>query len=127
MRFAIMLACACSAPTTSAPVAVPVLPDVPFALLDRDQRAAFMEQRVVPRMAPLFRAHDPARYAAFGCKTCHGDSRDFTMPNVMLTKLSPRNVPAAVEWMKQTIEPAMIELLDDQALDCLRCHVRETP
>jgi hypothetical protein len=127
MRIAIVFAIACSAPATSTPVAVPVLPDVPFALLDRDQRAQFMEQRVVPVMAPLFRARDPKRYAAFGCKTCHGDSRDFTMPNATLPLLGDRNDPADVEWMTTTIKPAMAKVLGDSALDCVRCHVREAP
>jgi hypothetical protein len=124
MRFALVFAVACSAPATS-PVAVPVLPDVPFAMLDRDQRARFMEERVVPVMAPLFRAHDPDRYAAFGCKTCHGASRDFTMPNAALPRLGDQNDPADVEWMTTTIKPAMAKLLDDPVLDCSRCHVRD--
>jgi hypothetical protein len=122
MRIALLFVCACSAP--SVPVAVPVLPDVPFALLDRDQRATFMEQRVVPRMAPLFRTHDPKRYATFGCKTCHGDSRDFTMPNPRLPLISERSDPRAVEWMMDTIQPAMSELID-HPFECTRCHVRE--
>ncbi|MDQ3334880.1 MAG: hypothetical protein M4D80_06955 [Myxococcota bacterium] len=125
MRLAFVLAVACSAPATSTPLAVPVLPDVPFAMLDRDQRAQFMEQRVVPVMAPLFRAHDPARHAAFGCKTCHGDSRDHAMPNAALPRLGENNDPVDVEWMTTTIKPAMAKLLDDPALDCLRCHVRD--
>lgn len=125
LAFLIAHAAACSAPQASTPLAVPVLPDVPFAYLDRDQRAQFMEQRVVPQMAPLFRAHDPQRYAAFGCKTCHGDSRDFTMPNAQLPRLGDDDDPAAVAWMTNTIKPAMATLLGDPAVDCTRCHVRD--
>jgi len=121
MRFAILLAAACSATPAggTAPIAVPVLPDVPYALLDRDQRAMFMEQRVVPAMAPLFRAHDPQRYAAFGCKTCHGDARDHAMPNPALPKLD-----GARECVTSSIVPAMARLLDEPELACARCHVR---
>lgn len=126
MRLVLVLAAACSAPpSATTPAAVPVLPDVPFALLDRDQRVQFMEQRVVPVMAPLFRAHDPKRYAAFGCKTCHGASRDFTMPNAALPKLRADDDPRAVAWMTDTITPAIGALLDDRTIDCLRCHVRD--
>ena len=125
MRIALVFAIACSAPQASTPIAVPVLPDVPFADLDPEQRAQFMEQRVVPVMAPLFRAHDPERHAAFGCKTCHGDSRDFTMPNQALPKLGEHNDPDDVAWMTTTIKPAMARLLDDPALACTRCHVRD--
>jgi hypothetical protein len=119
---------ACSAPP-SAPVAIPVLPDVPFALLDRDQRVKFMEERVVPAMAPLFRAHDPQRYAEFGCKTCHG-AGDYAMPNDELPKLvlpieRGRHDARVVEWMTAKIRPAMARLLDDESFECLRCHVRD--
>jgi hypothetical protein len=123
MRLALVLAAACSAPQAS--TAVPVLPDVPFALLDRDQRAQFMAQRVVPVMAPLFRAHDPQRHAAFGCKTCHGDARDFALPNAQLPALGAHNDPDDVAWMTETIKPAIARLLDDPTLDCVRCHVRD--
>jgi len=121
----LVAACSASPTSPSTPVAVPVLPDVPFALLDRDQRMQFMRERVVPVMAPLFRAHDPQRYSTFDCKTCHGDSRDFTQPNAALTRLGKANDPRGVAWMTTSITPAMARVLDDPAFDCTRCHVRD--
>ena len=128
MRAAILLVIACSAPSTPAPVAVPVLPDVPFAMLDREQRMQFMKERVVSAMAPLFRAHDARRYDQFGCATCHGTGTDYAMPNPSLPRLHAdrsRHDARAVEWMTTTIRPAIAKILDDE-IDCMRCHVRET-
>ena len=130
MRIAVTsLVIACSAaPSTPAPVAVPVLPDVSFALLDREQRVQFMKERVVPAMAPLFRAHDARPYDQFGCTTCHGDSTDYVMPNPALPRLDTdrsRHDARAIEWMTTTIRPAIARILDEE-IDCMRCHVRET-
>jgi hypothetical protein len=134
-RALVLLVAACSAtPSSTTPVAVPVLPDVPFSLLDRDQRMQFMKERVVPTMAPLFRAHDAKRYAAFDCTTCHGAAShsgldDFAMPNPGLPHLDVpdrgRFPKPAIEWMTTTIRPTMTKLLVDDTFDCLRCHVRE--
>ena len=122
-----MLAACGTPPAPTAPAAEPVLPDVPFALLDRDQRAQFMKERVVPAMAPLFRAHDPARFADFGCVTCHGDDPTYAMPNPALPGLHAdrtQHDPRAVAWMTDTIRPAMARLLA-RDIDCLGCHVRQ--
>ena len=128
MRFVLLLA-ACSAPSTPAPVAVPVLPDVEFALLDRDQKAQFMKERVVPVMAPLFRAHDAKRYAEFGCATCHAEG-DYTMPNAELPALElpnrGRHDARDIDWMTTSIKPNMARLLIDDSIDCTHCHVRAT-
>ena len=129
MRAALLLVVACSgAPSApAAPAAIPVLPDVPFAMLDRDQRMQFMKERVVPEMAPLFRAYDARRYAVFECATCHDDA-DYAMPNPELPRLHvdrSRHDARAVEWMTTTIRPAIAKILDEE-IDCMRCHVRET-
>ena len=123
----LLLLVACS--STPGPVATPVLPDVPFALLDFDQKMTFMKERVVPAMAPLFRTHDAKQYAEFGCATCHADG-DYSMPNAELPALElpnrGRHEARDVEWMTSSIKPAMARLLDDSSIDCTRCHVRAT-
>lgn len=125
MRAALVFVIACSAPSTPAPVAVPVLPDVPFAQLDREQRIQFMKERVVPEMTPLFRAYDARRYATITCTTCHGDTT-YVMPNPALRVHDDRarHDPRAIEWMTKTITPAMARLIDRE-IDCMRCHVRD--
>lgn len=117
--------------------AQPVLPDVPFADLDLEQRAEFMKQKVLPAMGPLFREHDPTRYSDFGCKTCHGDDADtgdFDMPNESLPVLDFADMkkfkPADIEWMKTKIKPAMAKILGEaehtaenpSGFGCLNCH-----
>ena len=138
------LAVACG-PTPTRPTAqpaTPTLPDVPFSELDLDQRAEFMKQRVVPAMAPLFRAHDAKRYAEFGCPTCHGKGAtdgDFEMPNAGLPMLELSDLgrydPADIAWMTQQIKPTMAKLLREPehsaenpaGFGCLDCHTPKSP
>jgi hypothetical protein len=125
----------CAHPPTSGPsqpeplVATAALPDVPFRQLDLAQRAQFMEQRVLPAMKPLFQRHDAAKFADFGCVTCHGDGvaqKTFEMPNKKLpvldladtSKLEPRDL----EFMKSVVKPTISKLLDEPDLGCLDCH-----
>lgn len=129
---AIALLAACSAPGSPAPsepAAVPVLPDVPFALLDREQRMQFMRERVVPELAPLFRTFDAQRFAELTCATCHRDDPTYAMPSPALPRLHAdlaRHDARTVAWMTTTLRPAMARLLADDSVDCMRCHVRET-
>ena len=119
------------------PRAVAVLPDVAFDQLDHDQRVQFMKQTVVPAMQPVFQRHDAKAFAAFGCKTCHGESvatGSFEMPNPNLPALDfadlSRYEPADLEWMKTEVKPAMAKLLrrpeySEDAPDgfgCTHCH-----
>ena len=112
--------------------------DVPFARLDRAQQIRFMQQRVVPALAPIFRAHDPKRYAVFGCETCHGENLDETyrMPTAALPALDAAQLPALVRredlrWMTEQVTPAMARVLGvDGAGDapprgfgCGGCHL----
>jgi cytochrome c553 len=141
----VLLAAACGsrAPTTTSPStgdATAALPDVPFGDLDYDQRVVFMKQRVVPTMKPLFLNHDAAKYAEFGCPTCHGDSAragDYEMPNPKLPRLDLENLgkheAEYVEWMSREILPAMARLVREpmyseanpDGFSCLRCHTEE--
>src|SRR5690349_20893842 len=40
--------------------------------MDFDARKQFLATVVVPEVAPLFREFDAERFAAVGCRTCHG-------------------------------------------------------
>jgi hypothetical protein len=141
----VLLAAACgskSPSTTTTPTggdasATVVLPDVPFDKLDHDQRIAFMKQKVVPTMKPLFQNHDPKRFAEFGCKTCHGKQAKegkFDMPNPELPKLTFADMSKFkkedLEWMGKEIMPTMAKTLGQEpyseqnpkGFGCLECH-----
>lgn len=126
-------------PAAGGAVATAALPDVPFDDLNHEQRAQYMKERVMPAMAPIFRQHDPAEFAEFTCKTCHGPGAadgDFEMPNAGLPKLDFADLsaykPADLEWMGKEVKPAMAKLLgrpamdpanpDPKAFGCLGCH-----
>jgi cytochrome c553 len=141
------VACGSKPPTTTTPKAdeeaVVVLPDVPFDKLDHDQRIAFMKQKVVPVMKPLYQKHDAKDFAEFGCKTCHGDDvKDghFDMPNPKLPKLNFKDHNSKykkedLEWMGKEIMPTMGKILDlplyseanPKGFGCLACHTLEGP
>lgn len=108
-----------------------------------DERKAYMRDVVVPAMEPLFLAYDGERYAAFGCKTCHGADareRDYAMPNPALFTLHPsgteeqKRVVAereeAARFMFNAVTPTMRKLLDAPRFDaatatgfaCFSCH-----
>lgn len=154
MKLAVALAslllaasCGSKSPSTTTPAggegsatAVAVLPDVPFEQLDHDQQIQFMKEKVVPTMAPLFKAHDATEFAEFGCKTCHGEGAEkgeFDMPHAGLPKLNFSDMskfkPEDLEWMGKVIKPAMAKLLQEsemtkenpQGFGCLHCHTAQ--
>ena len=102
-----------------------VVPDVPFAELDHDQRARWMKEHVLPAMTPLFHQHDPEKFDKVGCKTCHAEN-SWDMPNPELPHLDFTNLEGFerrdIEWMKTVILPAMKKQLRDPTLRCGRCH-----
>jgi hypothetical protein len=124
-------------PKESAP---PPLPDKPFEELDQDQRAQFMKEKVMPAMEPIFKNHDPKKFAEFGCATCHGEQAKqghFDMPNPGLPKLDFANKAAMakfekadMEWMAKEVKPTMAKLLSEpemtaenpKGFGCLHCH-----
>jgi hypothetical protein len=119
------------------PAAAVVLPDVPFAQLDHDQQIAFMKQKVMPVMKPLFQNHNPKAFEKFGCSTCHGEQAKegkFDMPNAKLPKLDFNDLSKFkkedLEWMGKEIEPEMGKILNlplyskdnPTGFGCLNCH-----
>ena len=114
-----------------------VLPDVPFDKLDHEQRIAFMKQKVMPAMTPIFQGHDPKDFAEFGCQTCHGpDAKEghFDMPNPGLPKLNFKDMSNFkkddLDWMAKQVAPTMANLLGEPlwspenptGFGCLACH-----
>ena len=145
MVIAVLFVCACGGKPT--PTTMPaedsanvVLPDVPFEKLEHDQRIAFMKQKVVPAMKPLFQKHDPKDFAEFGCVNCHGKQAKeghFDMPNPDLPKLNFADMSAYkkedIEWMKNEIWPTMTQILgmepysqeNPKGFGCLNCHTQK--
>jgi hypothetical protein len=135
------LGCSGKPSGSRAPRAVAVLPDVPYEMLDHDQRVQFMKERVVPAMKPLFQRHDAQEFADFGCKTCHGDAAaaagDWHMPSHELPAVDFANLDRHdrrdLDWMRDDILPAMARLLGEKPIGrhspdgfgCLRCHPAE--
>lgn len=136
----VLAACGSKAPATTPPggAADVALPDVPFDKLDHEQRIAFMKQKVVPAMKPVFQNHDPKDFAEFGCQTCHGAQAKeghFDMPNPGLPKLDfkhmERYTRASLEWMGKEVMPTMARTLgrepysetNPSGFGCLACHV----
>jgi hypothetical protein len=139
LRFFVMAACAAPPATPREPVAIAVLPHVPFSKLDRDQRIQLMKEQVVPTMRPLFVGHDATKFASFGCETCHRNGAHtgrFEMPNPELPILTFDDMSSFdrrdIEWMKSEVSPAMAKLVDESpftpdnptGFGCSSCHVR---
>lgn len=126
-----------AAPAAGAAVA---LPDLPFDKLDHDQRIAFMKQKVMPAMKPVFANHDGTKFAELHCTNCHGEQAKeghFDMPNPKLPKLNFNDMSKFkkedIEWMGKEVMPTMAKLLDmpvyskdnPKGFGCLGCHTQE--
>jgi hypothetical protein len=147
-----LLSCASKPPTTT-PTEAPAATTEPepepaeepvteakFADMTHEQKAAYMEQVVVPAMSKKFQGWRAERYAEFGCVTCHGpgvDQGKFDMPNPDLPKLGDfdqleKDKPEVVAFMEE-VETEMAALLDTPAYDpkthegfgCHNCHTSE--
>jgi hypothetical protein len=142
--FAVVLA-GCGAPPIEPEVASGDLhePPRPWASMAHDARQVWMMDEVLPRMSALFTEHDPARYADFGCGSCHGpDARahQFAMPSPALPALYATGTaeqrqmvtdyPDGVRFMFNRVVPTMQTLLGapdydaatSQGFSCYACH-----
>jgi cytochrome c553 len=98
-----------------------------------------MNANVSPRLGKVFKEYDGARYAEFGCKTCHGpnkqEPKDFlpklTMKGGKITAFEEK--PAVAKFMATKVTPEMAAALGKPAYDpathqgfgCGGCHTIE--
>jgi len=112
-------------------------PDRPWAEMSHEDRELYMVGKVLPVMNEIFRRKWPERYPAEGisCATCHGEHAEetgFRMPSGHLIPIPRSGTPAAtafarrmadsIEFMEETIEPAMGTLLGMDEYRCSGCH-----
>jgi hypothetical protein len=125
------------------PTTEPTTPAAPEAWSDDltdEQKLAFMVDRVVPAMKPVFAQADD-----FGCATCHGDeqtnSQQFEHPNKALPGLTLENGkmtsfetnPDVSKFMAEKVLPAMAEVMGRETyseqnpagMGCNGCHAVE--
>jgi hypothetical protein len=123
-------------PVASEP-APPAAADLPFSAMSPAQRLVHMKTVIRPEMGKLFQDFDPARFADFGCKTCHGPNGDDThdvLPRLHFTgggheKLAAEK-PAIMKFMIETVAPSMADKLHEKRYDqatrtgfgCGGCH-----
>jgi hypothetical protein len=108
-----------------------------WAGMDLEARKKFMREMVVPSMRQAFQDFDSERFAAFGCRTCHGAGvadGSFAMPASEVPTLSsaalmdpaPENV-AITDFMRNVVRPQFQALLGAEsgtpaAVRCSTCH-----
>ena len=102
---------------------------------------AFMTEVVEPRMKREFQEFDAARFADFGCETCHGSGvgdGSYALPNPELPHLweagwfkkHRKEHPETVKFMWKHVEHGLSETMGLSVgpkgeLDCRTCHVIE--
>ncbi len=99
-----------------------------------------MKANVAPKMGPIFQERDNAKYAQFGCKTCHGPGKPpkeflphLTMKDGKLTAFAEK--PEMAKFMMDTVTPAMVSALGAKPYDmqthqgfgCGGCHTIDMP
>jgi hypothetical protein len=127
-------------PAQSAEAPEPAHPAAPATwaeALTPEQKGAFMAQRVVPAMQPVF-----AQATEFGCKTCHGpaqvEGKAFAHPNQYLPRLEFKNGkltqfethPEVAKFMSEKVLPAMAQVMGKElyseanptGMGCNGCH-----
>jgi cytochrome c551/c552 len=146
---ALSAACGGSAPAASPPAtpsatpasaapepAAAALPTTWSKDMPKEQQLAFMKKNVLPAMGPAFKAHDAARYADFGCKTCHGPA--YKNPHEFLPKLTLKDgkmtafaeKPEVSKFMAESVVPKMAaamglppyDVQTHQGFGCAGCH-----
>jgi hypothetical protein len=130
-----------AAPMASGAPAASAVPEVAAPAtwtkdLTKPQQIAFMKAKVMPAMTPVFKGHDAAKYAEFGCKTCHGpkyqNPHDF-LPRLTFTGgtiTAFKDKPEISKFMHESVVPAMAGAFGQQPYDmktntgfgCGGCH-----
>ena len=119
-----------------APTEAPAPPDAWSADLSKEQKQAFMQAHVVPKMGAVFKSMSAERYAEFGCGTCHGP--EWKLPKDYLPELTMKDgkftamkdKAQVVEFMMTKVVPEMASILGQQPFDpktntgfgCAGCH-----
>jgi hypothetical protein len=102
---------------TEEPAAEVPSPPAPWEAMSRDEKRAWMFSEVEPRMDALFTGHDEARYADFGCESCHGpepEARAFAMPSPALPALYPTGTPEQRQMVREY--PRMVRFMFNEVL-----------
>ncbi len=104
--------------------------------LSMDQKKAFMQAKVMPKMKALFEGMSAEHYADFSCKTCHGPEwkkpKDF-LPTLEMKDgkfTAAKDKPQVVEFMMQKVTPEMAGIFGQPPFDpktgkgfgCGGCH-----
>lgn len=156
--FVLLILSACG--VAPAAPAAPVAPAAPTAAADpvpvtapgpgewktwsHERKLAYMKGPFFEQAKAVFTAFEPARYARFNCRTCHGEGADnqtYKMPNRDLAVLVggkpgfqelADHEPQLLGFMQQQLVPAVAGLLGVPAFDmkthvgfsCFDCHTR---
>lgn len=130
------------APTAEAPEAKTAPAEVPATWqkdMPKETQIAFMQQKVMPAMGPVFKEHDAKEFANFGCETCHGP--EYKTPTQYLPALTLKDGkltsfetdPEISKWMAEKVVPAMAAAMGmepynpetHQGFGCGGCHAIE--
>lgn len=111
-----------------------------WEVMDFDARKKFMRDMLMPAMRDAFREFDAERFAAVGCKTCHGSGvadGTFAMPSSDLPVLTPEllmspseDKQAISQFMRMVVKPKVAMLLGRESgsaspIRCSTCHSAE--
>lgn len=104
--------------------------------MSKDQKAAFMKQKVMPPLSKTFQTANAKHYADFSCKSCHGpdykEPKDFlphlTMKGGTLTAFAEK--PEVSKFMAEKVVPEMASAMGLEPYDpkthkgfgCGGCH-----
>lgn len=125
--------------TGTAEAAAAPLPEKWSKDMTKEQQIAFMKEKIMPAMDPVFKAHDAKEYEKFGCETCHGP--EYKTPTEYLPSLTLKDGnltcftedPEVSKWMAEKVVPAMAAAMGLPAYDpathqgfgCGGCHAIE--
>ncbi|HTJ81277.1 MAG TPA: hypothetical protein VL400_06115 [Polyangiaceae bacterium] len=130
-----------AAPDTSSTAAASTdaLPETWSDSMSKEQQMAFMKTKVMPKMTPVFKEHDAAKYANASCATCHGPQ--YKNPHEFLPKLTFKDgnitsfadKPEISKWMAEKVVPEMAAAMGEKPFDpatktgfgCGGCHTVE--
>lgn len=129
-----------AADTTAAPAAAPVAtPDKWSKDMTKEQQIAYMKEKIMPAMDPVFKAHDAKAFEKFGCETCHGP--EYKTPTQYLPALTLKDGnltcftedPEVSKWMAEQVVPAMANAMGmapynketHEGFGCAGCHAIE--